>query len=285
MVERVARERLKGDRYAVVVHEEPDLHDGLLPVFLADAHLAEPPDDFPVRVNRVGVGIRYLEEEVGHVIEDRRRVAPDPARDARVHASDDLLRIVVDHRQRVVDVVVVRTRDDGAEVIVALPHCRHLRGRFENPPVCQHPHDALQVVTYLRRELDAGEELVKTERREDWVEDARRETLRFAKTRFVPGREGDRQLLPGCAVDEWLQLRNQRFAAPERLTQPPEVVGLAVIMLSQRPEREKLHLGRWLPAVLARAPPRHDQPEVDMTADRELLDVHPRLLCCFAPTP
>lgn len=69
VVERVSGEGREGDRDAVAVEEEPELHDWLPAVLLADAELPQPRDYVPIRILEVLVRPCGLEEEVRHVVE------------------------------------------------------------------------------------------------------------------------------------------------------------------------------------------------------------------------
>ena len=237
MVERVARERPERDRDPVVVKEEPELDDGLFAVLLAHAHLAGAfLKDVAVRIRRVGVRTRGLEEEVRHVVEHDLRTAPRAPRDAGVHALDDLPRVPLDDVERVVDVVVVRAGDEGTEIPSVLVHRRRLGRRVEDAPVRQEPDDPREVVADLRGELDAREELVEAERPEDGIEDRRRHALGFPEAFRVAGREGDRDLVACGTVNVGFERLDKRFPGPERFAQPMEIVGLAVVVPGQRPE-------------------------------------------------
>ena len=234
VVEGVAGEHAERDRDPLVVKEKPELDDGLLAVLLAHAHLAKAfLDDVAVRVRRVGVRSRGLEEEVRHVVEDDLRATPRSARHAGVHAPHDLLRVPLDDVERVVDVVVVRAGDQGPVVLVVLAHRRGLRRGIEQTPVCEEPDDPREVVSDLRRELDAGEELVEPEGVEHRVEDRRRHALRLAEALRVTFLEGDRDPALRGIPDIGLERLDEGLPGLERFAQTPEVVRLAVVVTGQ----------------------------------------------------
>ena len=274
VVERVAGEHPDGQRDAFAVHEQPQLDDGLPPVLLADAHLAKALHGVPTVVPRVPVGPLRLEEEVGHVVEHQARLPPRAARDAGVHAPDDLLRVRVDHVQRVVDAAVVRAVRGRAVPQVVLPHRRALRRRIQEPAVHEQPHDALQVVPDIRRELDAGEQLVQSERLEHGVQNHRGHALRLAEARRVALREGQRHGLAVRGPGIWLKCLDERPAVVERLPQPRQIARLAVVVARERPYGEHaLAPLDGLPAPILHAP-RLNEPEVWYAVVLEELDRH-----------
>ena len=237
VVERVAGEHPEGDRNAVVVHEQSELDDRLLPVLLADPEFPKPlRHDVPLVVQHVGVRPRRLEEEVRDVVEHGLRVPSRSAPDARVHAPDDLRGVLADDAQRVVDAAVVGVADYRAVPQLVLPDGRQLRGRVEKPSVGEEPDDADEVVPDLRRELDAREQLVQPERREHGIENHRRHPLRVAEVLLVAVFEGQRHGLPRSRPDERLEFLDERLAVPERLPQAGEVAGLAVVVPGERPD-------------------------------------------------
>ena len=238
VVECVAREGRERDRDAVVVEEEPELHDGLPAVLLADAELPQARDDVPVGVLEVAVRSRGLEEEVRHVVEHRAGVSPDCAGDAGVHAPDDLPPVRVDDVERVIDVVRVGALHERSVVLVVLAHRRPFRLGIDDPPVGQEPHDSREVVPDARGALDAREELVEPECAEDWVEDARSKTLRIADALFISAVERDRPSAHGRLADIRFELLNERLAIGEGLSQPLQVVRLAVVVLRKRTEAD-----------------------------------------------
>ena len=283
-VQRVARELLDGQGDALVVEEESRLDDGLGPVLLADAPLPQPLDrlDLLRPVVRhalhllVGVGVLDLEEEVCHVVEHRAGLAPRPARDARVHAPQDLATVPLDDRQRVVDVVAVAAGHDGVEPLLVLGHGRALRRGVEDPAVHEQPHDARQVVAQLRRMLDAREEGAQPERVEHRVEDRRRHELRLAKALRIPGleRDGDHPRLR--LAHEPLERGYQRLPVPERLSEPSEVVRPAVVELGQRADAQPHLLAHAAPAVGRNHALALDQPQVVDSVVVVPLNVHRR---------
>ena len=237
VVERVAGEHLERHGDAVVVHEEPDLDDGLLPVLLAHAELPETfLDDVPRLVQDVFVRLRDLEVEVGHVVEHQRRVPPDPALDARVHPPEDPFRVPVDDRERIVHVVGVVAGDQGLVVLPVLLHRRALRRGLEDPAVDEKPHEPLEVVPDLRGMLDAREELVEAERGEHRVEDARRETPGFAVACRVALAVSEVKRLRRAAADIRKEFRNHWLPVAEGLAQAVEVVGRTVVVPRQGPD-------------------------------------------------
>ena len=275
VVERVAGKHLERHGDAVVVHEEADLDDGLLPALLAHAELPQALLHHVARlVEDVLVRLCDLEVEVGHVVEHQRRVAPDPALDARVHPPEDLLRVLVDDRERVVHVVGIVAGDQGLVVRPVLLHRRALRRGLEDPAVDEKPHKPLKVVPDLRGVLDAREELVEAESGEHRVEDARRETLRLAVAAVVAVAELYVPFLPRSVADVWSEGFDERLPFAERLAEPVEVAGLAVVVLRQRAEAQHEPLAGDRLAVAGHPPPRLDKAEIRTVADGEQLNVH-----------
>ena len=266
VVERVAGEGRERDRDAVVVEEEPELHDGLPAVLLADAELPQPRCDASVRVLEVVVGPCGLEEEVRHVVEHRARTPPDGTGDAGVHALDDLFAVRVDDIERVVDVVGVRALHGRNVVLAVLPHRRPLRFRVDDAPVGQQPHDAREVVLDARGALDAREELVEPERAEDRIQDAGCHPLRLADALRVAALEGDGPFAHGRPADIRLELLDERPALGEGLAQPPQVVGLAVVVLGKRAEADDGLLAYHQLPVAALHPLQGDETKVFVVA-------------------
>ena len=255
----------EGDRDSVAVEEEPELHDGLPAVFLADAELPQPRDYVPVRVLEVLVRPCGLEEEVRHVVEHGVRAPSDAAGDAGVHALYYLPSVRVDDVERVVDVVGVRALDERGVVLAVLPHRRPLRLRVYDPPVGQQPHDPREVVLDARGALDAREELVEAERAEDGVEHARRHPLRLADALRVAALVRDRPLAHGRLVHVRLEFLDERPAFGEGLAQPLQVVGPAVVVLRKCAEAEDDSLADYRTAQRVPHPLPADETQIGAT--------------------
>ena len=84
--------------------------------------------------------------------------------------------------------------------------------------------------------LDACEERAQPKRIEHRVEYRRRHELRLAEALPVAMPERNHDVPAWFGGDKWLKRLDKRFALAERLAQPPNVVGLAVVELGKRPD-------------------------------------------------
>ena len=136
----------------------------------------------------------------------------------------------MDDVERVVDIVVVGAGDERTEVLPILLHRGRLGRWLEKASVREEPDDPREVVANLRRELDAREEFVETERPEDGVENRRRQALRLAEALRVTFLECDRDPALRGIPDIGLERLDEGLARAKRGAQPLQIVPLAVVV-------------------------------------------------------
>ena len=124
--------------------------------------------------------------------------------------------------------------------------------------------------------LDACEERAQPKRIEHRVEYRRRHELRLAEALPVAMPERNHDVPAWFGGDKWLERLDKRFALAERLAQPPNVVGLAVVEPGKRPDAQQHPLPRAALAVGRAHALALDQPQVVDSVVVVLLDVHRR---------
>ena len=286
MIQRIAREGFKGNRYAIIVHKQPHLNDGLMTFFLADTELALPLlQNIPFFIQAILVRAVNFEIEVCDIVIDHFRCPTGFFYQVRVDAPKDLVFVISEEGKSIVDIVTVKVLQNWLVIVIVLPDGGTLGRGVQEPAKNQEFCKAVDIVFHLSETFIRGEEVSQPQFLKDPFEEEVAKELRMAEAVGAPFTEGKvvyfRRLRCG-AIRE--QGRNQGISCLEGILQALDIIWLAVVISVKGTDvMDDLLLGDLFPIRFC-DPNRLNETEIRFSIICKAFDVHSTLQKTYRPT-